>query len=358
MRVSNFDAPRPGLFSCRSESGRRLLRSLLGAGILAAGFSLLVAGLGADNAYGADPTRPGLRAVVTVTSDLVTVGDFFDDAGPTAATPLFRAPDLGTTGSVPARRVLDLARNAGLSAADARGIAEVQVSRLARPVEADELAQIVAAAALRQPGRTGPDVALEDLRVVFDGTVEPHQADLRASEPVRLLSLSLSAQNGRFSALFAVDQGDGSDRFQLRGEVIETAAVTVFTREIARGEIIGRDDVRVDRLPRRQIGSTRSIGPEEVVGQAARRALRPGQPIAAGDVVRPQIVGRGDTVTVVFETGALTLTTRGQAMTAGTMGELVTVLNPQSKRTIHAVVTAPGKVTVANGATAVASLQR
>ena len=42
MKVSNFDAPRMGLFCCRTEAGRRLVRTLIGAGALAVGLSVLL----------------------------------------------------------------------------------------------------------------------------------------------------------------------------------------------------------------------------------------------------------------------------------------------------------------------------
>ena len=50
------------------------------------------------------------------------IGDLIENAGLAANTPIFRAPDLGQTGAVPARAVLDAVRPYGLIAVDARGI--------------------------------------------------------------------------------------------------------------------------------------------------------------------------------------------------------------------------------------------
>lgn len=358
MKISSFDRRPEPFFDCTSEAWWRLMRSLIGALALAIGFSMLMSGLARDVAYGETVAKPMLRSMVAVPDAVVTIGDFFEDAGDKAATPLFRAPDLGTTGSVPARRVVELARAAGLDGADAGGLVEVQVTRLSRPVEADELGRMIAAEALRQNGRNLAEVSIDDLRVVFDTPVAPRQADLRATMPARVVSFSLNPQNGRFDALVLIDKGNASDRIHLRGEVVETVQVVTLARTFARGDIVARDDVVIDRMPRRQAGNLRAADPDRIVGLAARRQLRGGQPVTQGDFIRPIVVNRGDTVTIVFETAALTVTSRGQALESGSIGDLVGVLNPQSKRTIHATVAGPGKVAVVAGATAVASLGR
>ena len=53
---------------------------------------------------------PALRASVTVTGDLVRIGDVIDNAGSAAQIAIYRAPDLGTTGSLPVAQVLNALR--------------------------------------------------------------------------------------------------------------------------------------------------------------------------------------------------------------------------------------------------------
>ena len=62
--------------------------------------------------------------------------------------------------------------------------------------------------------------------------------------------------------------------------------------------------------------------------------------------MKPELVARNETVTIVFEVPGIMLTTRGKALEAGAQGDLVNVLNVQSKRTVQATVTGPGRVTV------------
>ena len=53
---------------------------------------------------------PVLRANVTVTGDIVRIGDVIDNAGPAAQIAIYRAPDLGTTGALPTAQVLTALR--------------------------------------------------------------------------------------------------------------------------------------------------------------------------------------------------------------------------------------------------------
>src|SRR5436853_6968775 len=55
-------------------------------------------------ATGYAPAR--LKSEVTVSSDVVRIGDLVENAGAAANAPIFRAPDLGQTGAVPVRAVL------------------------------------------------------------------------------------------------------------------------------------------------------------------------------------------------------------------------------------------------------------
>ena len=196
-----------------------------------------------------------------------------------------------------------------------------------------------------------------DLDVAFDGPVEPRRADLRSATPVRIVSFAYVPLGGRFDALVQIDKGDGSDRVHLRGTVVETATVATLTRPLGRGDTVQPEDVQIERQPRARVGAPRgSVDPREFVGLQARRALRAGQAVAIGDFARPQVVARNETVTLIYRSSVLQVATRGIAQQGGAVGELVPVLNPQSKRTIHAVVTAPGRVEVTSPSTSVAAL--
>src|SRR6266536_895764 len=82
---------------------------------------------------------PALRATVNVTSDIVRIGDLVDNAGPAAQTPIYRAPDLGTTGSLPVSQVVNALRAHQVIGVDIRDLKEISVTRLARTLEGKEI---------------------------------------------------------------------------------------------------------------------------------------------------------------------------------------------------------------------------
>ena len=61
----------------------------------------------------------------------------------------------------------------------------------------------------------------------------------------------------------------------------------------------------------------------------------------------PDLVQRDQAVTLTYESTGLYLTIRGKALEGGTEGDVVNVLNLQSKRTVSGVVTGRGLVSVA-----------
>ena len=79
---------------------------------------------------------------------------------------------------------------------------------------------------------------------------------------------------------------------------------------------------------------------------AAKRPLRAGELVATADIEPPRIILRGDLVTLQYSRPGLMLSARGRALGDGAKGDLVSVLNEQSKRTIQGVVTRAGTVEV------------
>ncbi len=103
-------------------------------------------------------------------------------------------------------------------------------------------------------------------------------------------------------------------------------------------------DLVVGRRPKSEGPAIGDIN--AAVGLAARHELRPNQPLREADLMKPVVVQRSDTVTIVYEAPGLSLTLRGQAQEAGALGDQINVENVQSKRVVQGVVAGPGRVTV------------
>jgi len=130
------------------------------------------------------------------------------------------------------------------------------------------------------------------------------------------------------------------------GSLVETADAVVPNRTIARGEIVRAGDLVVERRPRAEVTADVPASIAEVVGRAARQALRLGLPVHRTDLIKPEMVKRDDTVALIYQVPGIMLSSRGEALEAGGEGDIINVLNPQSKRTIQGVVTGPGRVDI------------
>src|SRR5256885_15779217 len=135
---------------------------------------------------GYTPAR--LKSQVTVSSDIVRIGDLIENAGAIGNTPIFRAPDLGQTGAVPVRAVLDAMRPHGLIGLDARGLSEIAVTHASRTISADSIDQRILAALTPRYSFGKP----ENLKASSNQRVRPIKPSLTSPAGPALASLSLS----------------------------------------------------------------------------------------------------------------------------------------------------------------------
>jgi flagella basal body P-ring formation protein FlgA len=289
-------------------------------------------------------TVPTLKAEAVITADLVRVGDILSNAGELAGQPIFRAPELGSSGTIQVHRVMEALRAHGIIVFDTKNLTEVLVTRASRTVLLNDLSRAVAEAAAKRYEFSN----LSDLTVTFDTHMKPLQIEPNVTDAPRIGNISYDPRTHRFDATIDMPGSMKLRRnpVRLTGTLIETAEVVTVARSISRGETIRESDLVVERLPRGDIGTDALTRLELVVNQAARRPLRTGQTLRAADLMKPQVVNRDEAVTIVFRSGGITLTMRGKAMNNGAEGDSIPVLNPQSKRIVQATVTGPGVVSV------------
>lgn len=325
-----------------------MIRALLFRIVLAAALASLAAGFIATH----QASAAELRQRVEVDGAIVTLGDLFDDAGDLAGRAVFRAPDLGVTGALPATVAIKAAATAGLSVDRLPTFISVTVVRRAVTVDANAIRALIAEAAAARLG-----VAIDNVDIIVDGTVSPITAAASAATPAILSDFVLQSGSGRFNATVAIDVGGEDRTIRLTGRAIETMAVPVLSRPIDRRDVIQASDVVVVHIEKRRVPGSAIIEASELVNMAAKHPLRAGELIATADIEPPRVILRGDVVTLQFLRPGLTLSARGRALGDGAKGDLVSVLNEQSKRTIQGVVTSAGtvEVTASTGPAVVAS---
>ncbi len=299
----------------------------------------LFTGFGHDPADARNQLK--LRGTVSITDEVVRIGDLFENAGTYADRPVFRAPAPGKSGTLTASRISHALRNHGLQWRNSFRIHEVNVSRKGVTLSLDAIGKAVRREimALDSDNEAG-EMALEFDR---DSRSITLPADMLPTPTV--LHTSYDKRSGRFVAVVSGPGAEGNRyRRKYLGRAVAVTTVPVLTRRITRGERISREDLAYRKLPQRRVPASTVLQMENLIGQAARRTLRPDIAIRTRDIEKPRVVRKNAIVTVVFKTAGLVLSARGRAQADGALGDIIPVLNQRSKRTIDAEITGPDSV--------------
>ena len=222
---------------------------------------------------------------------------------------------------------------------------EVEVTRAGRVFTAKEVEERIARSFA---GRYG----LGDARafvITFDRDVQPVSVEPSASSDLQMMQSSFDPRSGRFDIMFDLPGNTGVRAVPLRysGLLVEMVEAAVLMRALNRGEVVSNGR-RSDRAPA-ESGSRRRCDRRGGTTDRPRRPppLRARQVLRRADLVKPDVVRRDDSVTLVYETPGIVLTLRGKALDSGAEGDVINVLNVQTKRPVQGIVSGPGRVTIA-----------
>src|SRR5689334_24431262 len=198
-------------------------------------------------------TAPRLKEQVSVTSEIVRIGDLVENAGAATDIPIFRAPDLGQTGAVAVARIADALRPHGLAGLDTGGLSEVVVTRLSRAITGDDIkARIMSAVA----GQFGYGDA-QNLAVILDRHIRVMHVEASLTADLSVDRMQVEPRTGRFDITFELPGSLAARRMPLRftGTITELARAATLSRALRQGEVIKASDVTVERRPKTEVGA-------------------------------------------------------------------------------------------------------
>ncbi|HEX2727943.1 MAG TPA: flagellar basal body P-ring formation chaperone FlgA, partial [Beijerinckiaceae bacterium] len=165
---------------------------------------------------------------------------------------------------------------------------------------------------------------------------------------VTVEDVSYDRRSRRVSALVWIGPSATERKAAMRvtGAIVEQVEVAILTRALNRGESAQAGDFVIEKRARENVPSDAQGDVQGLAGRVARRALAAGAMVRVADLARPEIVTRGDIVTIVYEVPGMTLSLRGRASESGAQGDTINVVNPQSKKTLQGQIVAPGRVSV------------
>ena len=177
-----------------------------------------------------------------------------------------------------------------------------------------------------------------------------YQGDLKL--PAGDVSFEVAAPDrwegwGRANLALIVRVNDRVERnLSIPVEVEALADTVVVLRALERGDVIGPDDVTVQRRDLSTHAGRIYRNVDEVVGKRARVPVRANMPLKGDQLERVPLVKSGQLVTIIVENRIMRLTATGKARGNGAEGDIIKVQNLGSQKEVPARVIDAGTVQV------------
>jgi len=284
---------------------------------------------------------PVLRNAVTVEDGRVRLGDIFADAGSKADVVVAAAPKFGHQAVYDARWLFNVAQANGLDWRPASHTDHVTIERAAHAVAGAEIDDALKDAVAQEATVRGKkvDIAIDNRDIAL-------YADPDSHGPVQIRDLWLDRDGTRFTATVAASDGPDAQTVKVSGRVYEVTSVPVLTRRVSANDVVAASDIRFIRVRSDALPNDAITDPDALIGMSPRRQAVDGVPLRAGDFHPPVVVHKGALVTMVVQMPYMLLTAQGRAIEDGAKGEVIKVINTQSKTTVEAAVDSPSRVII------------
>ena len=331
----------PYFFLKNSKSLARILAKVLAAWLFAV-FCSSPAMAGVAVIFPPDNTAEGSRIILGQVATVAPDGPGDKaQADLVAAVDLGPAPQAGETMILRRRQIENRLTTSGAPVSEIRWLIPEEVRLTGSGVAADEakIREIVQ----EHLDRSEPWISgiCELVSVTF--STPP---SLPKGEVTYKLSPQPSSNPGYLTGTihFFVD-GNEAGRLRVSAQIDLRLAAVVAARDLPRGHVLSEED-----LSESHVSYAQSKGALTLISQAAGQTLkvnvRVGAPIRDRDLVQTSMVKKGETVTIVAQGGGLKISALGQARQDGALGQTISVVNQDSKKTIAAKVIGPGMVEV------------
>ena len=123
-----------------------------------------------------------------------------------------------------------------------------------------------------------------------------------------------------------------------------SAAVLAAARTLPAGTVIAAADLRAIDSDRPGLSD-----PSEAIGMQTRITIREGRPLQASLLQAPRLIGRNQIHPLVFQRGALRIVTEARTLSDGAVGDVIRVMNINSRTTVSGRVAEDGSIRVGAG---------
>ncbi len=281
-----------------------------------------------------------LKTLSVVNDDVIRVGDLFDGANENdAIAVLGRAPQPGNDMTIRANTLSRIAMKYQIDWT-AQSTDQVIVRRDAHVVGMDEFRGAVKDA-LTTRGVEG------SYTVTLNGLTNAVTLPRTVPATAEVTDLKYTPGRDDFTAtLVTPSAANPVKTINVSGVIERTIEVPVLKASARNGDIIGSTDIEWIDVAQRVLPKDAVIDADRLIGKTPTRIIEMGAPVRIRDVSNPQLIARGDEITIIVNAGGMQLTAKGKAMQNGAEGDTIRAMNVTSNRSLTAMVTGDRTVTV------------
>lgn len=282
-----------------------------------------------------------LKPYSKVDEGTLKLGDIFEGLSPDqAAFVIGYAPAPGEEMVLNTHTLMRLAMSTNVSWRPQSSVDQIRIKSSATVIPAEMIKTVIH----KELEKHGID---ETSQVSFTNSMPKMVLPRDRAAEVQVAKLAYYGRNDYFEAeLVSPSTENPLVRTTVTGRIDRMVEIPVLKKTMRSGDTIGASDIEWVSFKEKDIADNFIIDSTKLLGMTPRRLLHAGQPVRDNTLERPQIVSRGDKVTIIYDYGPMNLTAHGKALESGAKEDQIRVVNIASNRTIDAFIMDNGVVTV------------
>ncbi len=282
----------------------------------------------------------GLKENSILSDDTIKLGDVFYDLARDQDRVLGMAPRPGKEMVLNAKTLLRIALALDLDWRPTHQSDHIILRREATVIDRD-IIETTILKAMRDDGIYG------DYELFLP--TQYHEIILPVDQPAafEITRLNVDTRRKTFEATIAAPSAiNPIQQLKITGHMDAVVEIPVLSGNLQNGRIITERDITSLKIRERDFSADTIGDAHQLLGMTARRIITAGRPIKSVDLIAPQIVKRGELVTLSLLNGSMRLTTQVKALQNGAKGDVIRVVNTSSNQVLQATIQRENEVTV------------
>jgi flagellar basal body P-ring formation protein FlgA len=162
---------------------------------------------------------------------------------------------------------------------------------------------------------------------------------------VALNDLQHDEKRHSWSANLIIMQGnDVITAKPLSGKYEQQKPVPALAKRMTQDDVINQDDIVITYLSSHKLRGDVVTDANDIIGKSPVRMISANRPVRASELASPTVVRKGSSVNMTYKTPYMVISTIGEAMEDGGIGDMVRVRNQDSNQIIRAKILSSNEV--------------